>query len=541
VDTAQKEGDLDYLDYRNFILLRRIDPSQQPNAFKAYKKLSETMLRNQESAERVVGFFKGLAVFKYLAFRVFSAPLINLTALPTSATASMNAYAGVPLPKALGYITKGAKEYVRFRRGKTGDMDPALLQLFKDMQAKGWDNPQFNQEAFGVLQSRMGRGWNKLIETGMWTFGASETLNRASTISGAYMALQDQARRKGERFHHEKAMALAKKISDRSHGIYDKSNKPMVIMGSGYPEQIGQAYFMYRTFAYNYLLTMKDMGFKLGKVQVGRGQSKAFGWMLAAPALLAGAGASAAMPLINAIVKALTDSDDPEEEFYDWLLREVGAPAERAARFGLFGMAGVSLKGSLELGILDVPTKPADLLGAPGSVVGDAYDGIKKLTKGDILKGTEQLLPLGFAAPIKAFRERTQGLTTRSNAPLFYGTEPVKLTGWETALRSLAFNPARIASVREEQWREIKTEQGYRRRKYDIYSRIKKYYLLPPKERTKERWGEILAMIEEYNAHVMETGADRRGLAQYITRESIRQSLRRAFRPSRRERLRTTR
>lgn len=540
VSVAQKEGDLDYLDYRSFILLRRIDPSQQPNAFRAYKKLSETMLRNQESAERVVGFFKGLAVFKYLAFRVFSAPLINLTAIPTSATASMSTYADVPLSKSLGYITRGVREYVRFRRGKTDNMDPALLQLFKDMQAKGWDNPQFNQEAFGVLQNQVGRAWGKLIETGMWTFGASETLNRAATISGAYMALQDQAKKKGERFHHEKAMALAKKISDRGHGIYDKSNKPMVIMGSGYPEQIGQAYFMYRTFAYNYLLTMKDAGFRLGPLKVGRGENKAFGWMLAAPALLAGAGASAAMPLISAIVKALTDSDDPEEEFYDWLLREVGAPAERAARFGLFGMAGVSLKGSLELGILDVPTKPADLLGAPGSVVGDVYDGVKRLTRGDVLKGTEQLLPLGFAAPIKAFRERTQGLTTRSNAPLFYGTEPVKLTGWETALRTLAFNPARIAGIREEQWRETLTGSEYRRKKSDIYSRIRKYHLLPPKERTKERWGEIAAMIDEYNARVMKTGADQRGIAQYITRESIRQSMRRAFRPSKRERLRAT-
>jgi hypothetical protein len=295
---------------------------------------------------------------------------------------------------------------------------------------------------------------------------------------------------------------------------------------------------MYRTFAYTYLLTMRDLGFKIGPLQVGKGQTLPFLYMLSAPAILAGAGASVATPFIAAMLKGLTDSDDPEEDFYRWLYSEVGAPAERAARFGLFGMAGMNLKGSLEIGIMDVPTKASDLLGAPGSVLADVYQGTEKITKGQVSKGVEQILPLGWAAPLKSYREATEGLTTRTNAPLFYGREAVKLEGAEVALRALAFNPARIAGIREEQWSGTRTAAKWTERKSDINARIKKFYLLPMEERSKGRWADILAMIQDYNERVRRTGAAQRGVATYITADSIKQSLRMSFRPSKRERLR---
>jgi hypothetical protein len=127
------QAEMDYTSYRNFVLQRRIDPAKQPNAFKAYTKMSEVMLRNQERAERVVGFFKGLAVFKYLAFRVFSAPLINMTAMPTSATAAMSGYGNIPIHQSLGYIAKGIKQYYKFWRGDTKGMDPDVLEMFNEI------------------------------------------------------------------------------------------------------------------------------------------------------------------------------------------------------------------------------------------------------------------------------------------------------------------------------------------------------------------------------------------------------------------------
>ena len=263
-----------------------------------------------------------------------------------------------------------------------------------------------------------------------------------------------------------------------------------------------------------------------------------FLYMLASPAILAGAGASAATPFISAILSALTGSDDPEEDFYRWLYEEVGAPAETAARHGLFGMAGVNLKGSLEIGLMDIPTKASELLGAPGSVLADVYQGLEKITKGDVSKGIEQILPLGMGAPLKAFREASEGLTTRTNAPLFYGREPVRLEGAEVALRAMAFNPARIAAIREEQWSDTKVAAKWSERKRDINARIKKFYLLPPSQRTKTRWNEITAMVSEYNDRAKKSGAVERGIATFITSDSIKQSLKSSFKPSKRERLR---
>jgi len=74
------------------------------------------------------------------------------------------------------------------------------------------------------------------------------------------------------------------------------------------------------------------------------------------------------------------DFDDPEEDMYNWLEANVGDYADNLARFGGFGLIGMNLKGSLEIGVTDLPTSWEDLLGAPGSVIADVYYGGKNLS-----------------------------------------------------------------------------------------------------------------------------------------------------------------
>ena len=70
--------------------------------------------------------------------------------------------------------------------------------------------------------------------------------------------------------------------------------------------------------------------------------------------------------------------------------------------------------------------------------------------KGDIEKGMEKILPSAVAAPMQAYREYSQGETTQSGKPIFYGANQVKMTGMEAIMKALSFNPTRVAAIRDE-------------------------------------------------------------------------------------------
>jgi len=232
--------------------------------------------------------------------------------------------------------------------------------------------------------------------------------------------------------------------------------------------------------------------------------------------------------------------DEPEEEIYKWLYENIGRHAEDLARFGLFGTLGINIKGSLAIGgIPDIPTNLVDLAGAPGSVVMDVYHGLENITKGDVSKGLEKIAPLAIGNPIKAYREYTEGLTTRSNTPLYFGNKQVKADMTDALLRTFSFNPAKIARVREIQWSEKQKERKYREMKSDINRRIKAFYVQPIADRGKGEWADILEDIREYNLRISKAGMV--GTVPLITAKSIASFVRRSFKPPKRERMRQVR
>jgi len=520
-----------YEEYLEMVDERRIDAVKQPNAFREGKAWMEDMLRNDETIDRVMGAIKGAAVLKYLAGRV-SAPVVNLTALATSVPAAMNGYANIPISKVPGLLGKASVYYGRYKFGDRKLLPQNIVDLFDQIEEKGWHKAQFNRESLSVLESKIGYGYNNLIEWSMFAFGASEQLNRVSTIAGAYLGIKEKTPRSS--FDHESALKQAKEISDRAHGVYGKANLPHWARGSGISGQLARSFYVFKTFSHNYLLTMKDLG-------LNQGQAKAALYMAVSPAILGGAGAFVGgklmINLVNLILKAFDlDYDDPEEAFYDWLLTNMGEYAERFARYGLFGLAGVSLKGSLEIGIGDIPTTLKDILGAPGSIVEDVFVGAARLAKGDVMKGAEKILPTFAGAPVRAYREATQGLTTGTNAPTFYGNEHVVADTVDSIFRTLSFNPARIATVKEKQWKERKVESAYSQRSRDIYAKLKKFYLRPAAERSQTDLMDIHNEIREYNERLKSRGLA--GVIPPITKKSIKTNLKRSFKPTKKERAR---
>jgi len=523
--------DATYEEWLNMVEDRRVNPTKQPNAFREGKAYLQDVLRNEEWIDRFVGTVKGVAVLKYLGGRI-SAPLVNLTAMVTSVPAAMEGIAGIPIHKTFRLIGNASRLYGHYKFGDKDKLPQHVKDLFEEIEQKGWHKSQYNREALSVLESKLGRGWNRAIEWAMLGFGATEQLNRVSTIAGTYLGLKLQTPQGS--FNHDEALRIAKEVSDKAHGVYGKANIPYLARGANPAAQIARMFYVFRTFSHNYLLTMKRVWGPGWKPE----HAKAFSWMLLSPAVLAGTGATVSTPIITAIAQALgIGGEDPEEKFYDWLNRNFGEYAERFGRFGAFGLAGVSLKGSLQIGITDIPTTIPEILGAPGSVISETfYRGPQSILRGDVLKGIENELPLFMAGIVKAYRETTEGVTTRNNAPVFWGNEPLLPETIDALYRALSFNPARIAGIREKQWKERRIEQKYREMRTDIYAKIKRFYLRPLSERSKADWLDIIAEIQDYNEAVRAHGLER--LAPLITRKSIRNNIRRAFRPPKRERLR---
>lgn len=516
-----------YEDYLEMVDAKRINPRAQRNAFRDGKNYMQDMLRNDERIDRFTGMVKSIAVLKYLAGRV-SSPLINLTAMITSYPAAANGIAGISINKAIRSAGSSIVDYERYWFGDKDKLDFWTRQALDDIHRNGWHESQYNREALAVLKSKIGRGYDRFMEVLMCGFGTTERINRVSSILGTYKALRDKAKGEWNTDQHEAALVLAKEVSDKSHGVYNKANRPDWARGGNPAARIAQAFYIFKTFSHNYLLTMKQLGFR---------NPKATAYMVLSPAIIAGAGASVATPIIAAMMKAFDiGGDDPEEGMYQWLEANLGETAGELARSGLFGAGGygVNLKGSLALNVTDLPTDLISLAGAPGSILMDFWYAGRFIQRGNPYKGIERILPAFMGNVMKAYREHTEGLTTSSNAPIFYGKEPVELDLMEAFLRAISFNPARIATIREKQWKEKKLEQKYAKRKSDIYAKIIAFYSRERSDRDREDWQDLLNEVREFNTNVKELGF----YISPITGKSIKNAIRRAYRPSKKERLR---
>jgi hypothetical protein len=184
-----------------------------------------------------------------------------------------------------------------------------------------------------ALRGKVGRRYEKLMETAMLMFAASEQANRAASIVGSYLAMVDG--KVGPKLD-EELLTRAKLVSDRANGEYGKLNRTHLARGNNLAAQVLRSFYVFKTFQHNYFLNMKEMGY-------GEKDAKAVAWMLIAPAVLAGAGASALTPLFNMIGQAF-GWDDPEEEVYRGIQSYLGDTGERGARFGLAGLVGMNLE-----------------------------------------------------------------------------------------------------------------------------------------------------------------------------------------------------
>jgi len=505
-EEEEKGGKADYADYMDFVRAERIEPNS--NAFHDGKVFMEDVLRNQEAADRVMGVIRGVAVLKYLGFRVLSSPAVNLTSLVTSVPATMHK-AGVPAVAIPGMLAKAGRLYYAHKFG--GDLSAEEKELFKTIEDNGWDNAQFNREALSALEGKLERHWGNLMEMAMFAFGVSERINRVTTIAGTYLGLKAAHKGEWDGKARKEALEKAKQASDDAHGTYDRANLPHYARGAHIGAQAIKAFYTFKTYAHNYLVTMAKYGWGSEKDRL------AAAYMAVAPAIIAGSGASVLAPLL----KALIPGDDPEEKFYKWLNSEYGEGLEMYARYGVAGLGGkgVSLKGSMQL-TGELPTSLKDILGAPAAIFEDVYEGGKSIAKGDTSKGFERAFPTAMSTLLRGYRESTEGLTTRGNVPVLWQGKPVVADDVEAAFRYAGFSPARLTRIREIKRADKLAAKDMREEKGGIYDRLRRFYLDPPEKRDKARYIDLMSEVKEYNEDAVKKGMP------LITPRSIKQALR---------------
>ncbi len=507
-------------DYSKQVESKRIDPAKQSNLYDGLTETLDDVLRNDDAVDRAVNRVRAATVFYFLAGRVSSAA-VNLTNLGMAVPARMKAD-GIPFHKSTKNIGNAIKLYGQFKFGKT-KLPSGQYELFKAISDKGLDIPQFNMEAFRAVQSASGRAWGDMMNALMKPFAVTESINRAGTVAGAYISLAEKSGKgmldKNGNVHPD-LLQQSKKISDDAHGIYERANRPDWMKGSSPAAKLITIPYIFQTFTQNYLLTMgklgyrgiKDMDLKNPASWKNDNVQGAL-WMAFAPTIFGVGSALGTKIIINAIGKAI-GSDDPEEDFFRYLEKNFGTPAERFARYGVTGMMehGVDFSGSLSIGMPDAG------MGAFGSMAGDMWEGIQNVGKGFYWEAAEDFAPSFIKNPLEAARKYKHGTTTYTGAPVFYEGKRVQHDEIDAFLEVLSFRPSREGIKLDKRYRDRKLKDKYKSIRSDIYHHYKG-------AKTRAERLKVKKMINEYNHRVRDKNLKARGV-NYITNQSIKSAVR---------------
>lgn len=481
-------------------------------------------LRNAESGDRVFALAKSVASLKYLGGNPRSA-LVNLSSMATSVPAALHAYAmrGQGGWARVGReIARSMGDYLGVMTGKWGRFTAEEKQFLAEIRRESLDDPQFAREALSVYRDTAGKGWSWLMGKSMALFGATEQLNRGSTLLAGYRL----ARAAGA--DHATAVARARETSDRAHGVYDRATQPAWTWGTSAGSRLGQAWYVYKKYGHNYLQLVHELW-------ADKGDRQAALFALAAPAVLGGLGGHVLTSLVKALVAVGGGDDDPEKWVYDVLRRNVGGEAENLARFGLLGLAtGTDMSGSLGT-MIDMPGAWSDVLGPMGGLAKDVLAGIGYFAGGQPGRAAEKLLPTGVSKILQAVREAGQGVTTSKNYPVIgEDGKPLKPTVGESVAKGLGFRPMREALARSRTSEAIAEEKRYADRRDALYARFRAF-ALDGGEDAGERQT-IVTAVADYNQDVADAGLA--GRVSPITREALLRQTERLERPTRREKAR---
>jgi hypothetical protein len=517
-ETAYRMTDTLFGKFENGERVGGIDAGKEPRAYQVAQKYIMEQLRNADSTDRVVGLAKALTTIKYLGFNPRAA-FVNATAMVTTVPAALRQYAtgGKASFVRVGNALAGAgKDYALYmKNGKQGGLTDAEFAYLNEIKANHYDDPQYTRDAIGLIRSLHGRGFAKTMNWAMYLFGKTEQWNRGATMLAAYRLAEggNEARKEAARL-----------VTEKAHGVYGRATLPSWAQGSNPAAKIGQMIYVYQKFGHNWMQLMYDLGFKQKDL-------KSFAWALGSPIVLGGAATiplkSALTAIVGAIMSSLGDDRDPEKIIWDSVRKNLGDTAEKGLRYGVAGLAGLDISGSLSFD----PTLSrdiADYTGAIGGVVNDIATAGRMVSTGQPLRAAESFLPTVATNALKASREYSQGATTQKGNRVFdEKNRPYMPSGVETGLRAAGFRSSRRATVQSRSWESKKNYYRFKDRRDAIYEAYKAYLSSKDPDQHKK----VLDKIREYNTDIRRLGL--RKQINFITKDSLLGLARRMRKPQR--------
>ncbi len=422
----------------------------------AYRYINDS-LRNMGAADRASGTARSIATFMYLGFKPASV-LVNGTQVWT-----------------LGIAELGRKVKNPVKRMFAAQRDVLRDNLSRDEQemfnSAVWHVQEMETavgEMAGLTQGARGHAaktWQQIVSKALAPFQEMEMLNRKTTILAAYRAFRDSSLAEG-RLDAE-AMKRALELNRDVNFEMSKANLP------GFARNpYGRTFYALQSFSFNtfnVIYNRATSGEKADMVAILR--------LVGAIALIGGAAAIPGGDEADKLYRRLFGRD-LQLEAQSWMkrhLKEYGTPGEALYAFawhGVAGVGGINLSNSLRVqvpflaALVDGESLPEAASGVFGGLAQKVKMAGKNFSRGNVTRGVENLAPEFVAAPMRAYRQATEGATTTGGRPIF-GPDgrPQKFTPMEAVTRAMGFQPLEKSeqSAQEQVRREIVKDWGEQR------------------------------------------------------------------------------
>jgi len=200
--------------------------------------------------------------------------------------------------------------------------------------------------------------------------------------------------------------------------------------------------------------------------------------------------------------------------------------------FGILGLLGIDITGSLAIGPGAIPTELIDLTGAVGGMTQDIGQGIGYAVEGEYGRAAEKLLPNVVSNIFKATREIKGVTTSRGNTIWDEQGQPYIPETSETIRRGLGFRSTRRALLAQNTWVSKREEQRFGKTSKAIYRKIR--FLTGPSENVIINQ-DVKNKISAYNTNALKTSN-----IPLITPASIDRQLARMKTPTTKQKARVT-
>lgn len=511
-----------------------IQEKDNKNDYKAAMAYIKEVGRNLDIIDRLVNMGKSIATLKYLGANVRS-PLVNITAVATSAPASIHFVAGdgkVSMWKVVRTLAKAMNAYTQHMFGKKVS-DTKLQGLMDEITKSGWDMPQLTREVTNSVQGKFDSVWSNILGASMKLFALTEQWNRGVTMVAAHIVAEDRLQKEGltpkDDTYKQKAWELARDATTKAHAGYGKANMPEAMEGTGVGQRAAQMMYIYGQFGHNYVQLL---------LRTGTGKKKdvvAFLWALLSPIIIAG---GAAFPfkdniidIFNYMLRFFGIKTGVDKFVWDGVRKHLGEKAEIVGRRGLAGGLGLDVAGSLAVGA-DLPSDILDIGGAFGGVVRDVQKAIHYAGAGQPIRAVEKMSPTVISNIARAVREGKAGYTTERGAVIWdKDGRPMTPSKADTAKRVLGFTSPKLTVAKEAKREATELELTYRDMRTDIYEQIRSY--ATKKTKDPKEWNRIHKQILDYNKEVVKNNL--RPEVSLITFQTIRSQIKGVTMPAKKE------